>query len=95
MFTGFILLFLGILLLLSVFFSFSSSFVLFIGLLIAGFGLYKIIKSFPKGIAALIIGIVIIIDVFWKIKIDFLEFLVILISSGLIEVGIDIIVKKK
>ncbi|ACJ76067.1 hypothetical protein THA_1629 [Thermosipho africanus TCF52B] len=66
-----------------------------IGFLIIGFGIYKLIRSFPKGIAAIIVGSIIVASAFGKIHFDVLEFIVILISSGLIEVGLDLIVKKK
>lgn len=95
MLMGFILLGLGILILFSVFFSFSYSFIFLIGFLIIGFGIYKLIRSFPKGIAAIIVGSIIVASAFGKIHFDVLEFIVILISSGLIEVGLDLIVKKK
>lgn len=95
MLMGFILLGLGILILFSAFFSFSYSFIFLIGFLIIGFGIYKLIRSFPKGIAAIIVGSIIVASAFGKIHFDVLEFIVILISSGLIEVGLDLIVKKK
>ncbi|OOC42044.1 hypothetical protein [Thermosipho sp. 1074] len=95
MISGLVLLSIGVLLLFSIFFSFSFSLIFYFGLFIGVFGFYRIIKEFPKGVAAIILGIIIILHGLSYIKLTFFDFILVLVSAGLIEVGLGYIVKKR
>jgi len=89
--SGIFLLSLGVLIILAVFSSLSSSFWLFIGFFISVFGIFKMVKSFPSGIGALIVGIIIVITSLGFVDVNFWEFILVLLGAGLIEGGLRIL----
>ncbi|MFN3691290.1 MAG: hypothetical protein ACK4R7_00215 [Fervidobacterium sp.] len=95
MFWGAILLASGIFILLSVVLSITSPVWLVIGSVAIVAGVISMIKSFPTGIGLAILGLFITLQSLGFLKLGFWELIASILASGLIEIGLKILISSK
>lgn len=95
MFWGAILLAAGVFILLSVILSITSPIWLFIGSIAILAGIISMIKSFPNGFGLTILGAFITLQALEYLKLGFWELIAVILASGLIEIGLKILVSSK
>lgn len=95
MFWGAILLAAGIFILLSVVLSITSPIWLVIGSVAIVAGVISMIKSFPNGIGLSILGLFITLQALGFLKLGFWELIAAILASGLIEIGLKILISSR
>lgn len=95
MFWGIILLSAGVFILLSIVLSLTSPVWLVLGSVAVVGGIVSMIKSFPNGLGLSILGGLIVAQALGYVKMGFWEFVMAIIASGLIEIGLKMIVSSK
>ncbi len=84
----------GIFIILSIFFSITLPVWLAIASLIVVAGIVSMVKSFPNGLGVTIFGALLGYNVISQNELSFGKFVIALLASGLIEIGLKLIISK-